>query len=36
MKIVCTWCEEEGKPAELFAAPKSERLRQFLSSHLQV
>ena len=27
--------EEEGKPAELFAAPKSERLRQFLSSHLQ-
>jgi len=27
--------EEEGKPAELFAAPKSERLRQFLSSHLR-
>jgi octopine/nopaline transport system ATP-binding protein len=26
--------EEEGKPADLFGAPKSERLRQFLSSHL--
>jgi octopine/nopaline transport system ATP-binding protein len=26
--------EEEGKPGELFAAPRSERLRQFLSSHL--
>ena len=24
--------EEEGPPAELFGAPKSERLRQFLSS----
>jgi octopine/nopaline transport system ATP-binding protein len=28
--------EEEGKPAELFGAPKSERLRQFLSSNLRV
>jgi octopine/nopaline transport system ATP-binding protein len=27
--------EEEGKPADLFGAPKSERLRQFLSSHLR-
>jgi octopine/nopaline transport system ATP-binding protein len=27
--------EEEGKPAELFGAPKSERLRQFLSSQLR-
>jgi ABC-type histidine transport system ATPase subunit len=27
--------EEEGRPAELFAAPKTERLRQFLSSHLK-
>jgi octopine/nopaline transport system ATP-binding protein len=27
--------EEEGKPADLFAAPRSERLRQFLSSHLR-
>jgi ABC-type histidine transport system ATPase subunit len=27
--------EEEGKPADLFAAPKSERLRQFLSSQLR-
>lgn len=27
--------EEEGKPATLFSAPKSERLRQFLSSHLK-
>jgi octopine/nopaline transport system ATP-binding protein len=26
--------EEEGKPADLFSTPKSERLRQFLSSHL--
>ena len=24
--------EEEGKPAELFGAPRSDRLRQFLSS----
>ena len=28
--------EEEGRPADLFAAPKTERLRQFLSSHLGV
>jgi len=27
--------EEEGKPAELFGAPKSERLRQFLSGNLR-
>ena len=27
--------EEEGGPAELFTAPRSERLRQFLSSHLR-
>jgi len=27
--------EEEGMPADLFAAPKSERLRQFLRSHLR-
>jgi octopine/nopaline transport system ATP-binding protein len=27
--------EEEGKPADLFCAPKSDRLRQFLSSHLR-
>jgi octopine/nopaline transport system ATP-binding protein len=27
--------EEEGKPADLFASPRSERLRQFLSSHLR-
>jgi ABC-type histidine transport system ATPase subunit len=27
--------EEEGPPAALFGAPKSERLRQFLSSHLK-
>ena len=26
--------EEEGKPADLFTTPRSERLRQFLSSHL--
>jgi octopine/nopaline transport system ATP-binding protein len=28
--------EEEGKPAELFGAPRSDRLRQFLSSHLGI
>jgi octopine/nopaline transport system ATP-binding protein len=28
--------EEEGKPAELFGAPRSDRLRQFLSSHLRI
>lgn len=27
--------EEEGKPADVFGAPKSDRLRQFLSSHLR-
>jgi len=27
--------EEEGGPADLFTAPRSERLRQFLSSHLR-
>ena len=27
--------EEEGPPADLFAAPKTERLRQFLRSHLR-
>ena len=27
--------EEEGKPADLFASPRSERLRQFLSGHLR-
>ena len=27
--------EEEGRPTDLFAAPKTERLRQFLSSHLK-
>ena len=27
--------EEEGTPADLFASPRSERLRQFLSSHLR-
>jgi len=27
--------EEEGPPADVFTAPKSERLRQFLSSHLR-
>jgi ABC-type histidine transport system ATPase subunit len=26
--------EEEGKPAEVFSNPRSERLRQFLASHL--
>ena len=26
--------EEQGKPADLFGAPRSERLRQFLSSHM--
>jgi ABC-type histidine transport system ATPase subunit len=26
--------EEEGKPAQLFSNPRSERLRQFLASHL--
>jgi ABC-type histidine transport system ATPase subunit len=25
--------EEEGPPAEIFGAPKSERLRQFLSKY---
>jgi octopine/nopaline transport system ATP-binding protein len=28
--------EEEGKPADLFGQPRSDRLRQFLSSHLRV
>jgi octopine/nopaline transport system ATP-binding protein len=28
--------EEQGKPAELFGAPRSDRLRQFLSSHLRI
>ena len=28
--------EEQGKPAELFGAPRSERLRQFLSSQLRI
>jgi octopine/nopaline transport system ATP-binding protein len=28
--------EEQGKPAELFGAPQSDRLRQFLSSHLRI
>ena len=27
--------EEEGPPAQLFGAPRSERLRQFISKHLQ-
>ena len=27
--------EEQGTPDELFGAPKTERLRQFLSSHLR-
>jgi octopine/nopaline transport system ATP-binding protein len=27
--------EEEGKPAEMLAAPKTDRLRQFLSGHLR-
>jgi len=27
--------EEEGKPAEMLVAPKTDRLRQFLSSHLR-
>jgi len=27
--------EEEGPPAEVLVNPKSERLRQFLASHLQ-
>ena len=27
--------EEEGPPAEVFAAPKSERFRQFISKHLR-
>ena len=27
--------EEEGPPAALFGAPKSERLRQFVSKHLR-
>jgi len=27
--------EEEGQPADLFAAPKTERLQQFLRSHLR-
>jgi len=27
--------EEEGPPAEIFAAPKSERFRQFISKHLR-
>jgi octopine/nopaline transport system ATP-binding protein len=25
--------EEEGAPAEVFGAPKSERFKQFISSH---
>jgi len=25
--------EEEGPPAEVFGAPKSERFKQFISSH---
>ena len=28
--------EEQGKPAQLFGAPQSDRLRQFLSSHLRI
>jgi ABC-type histidine transport system ATPase subunit len=27
--------EEEGPPAQLFGAPRSDRLRQFISKHLQ-
>src|SRR5205807_1217872 len=27
--------EEQGPPAQLFGAPRSERLRQFVSKHLQ-
>jgi octopine/nopaline transport system ATP-binding protein len=28
--------EEEGKPTDLFGAPRSDRLRQFLSSQLRI